>query len=61
MVYGAKVLMSARVAAFRSKLVKSLWFLLRVKQVFTSSRHFETNNKMRKLQQEHSKQLTYAL
>ena len=45
MVYGAKTLLSDRGSCFRSKLVKSLWFLLNVKQIYTSNRHPQTNSR----------------
>jgi len=45
MVYGARVLLSDRGAAFRSKLVRTLCFLVGTKQIFTSSRHPQTNSK----------------
>jgi len=45
MVYGARTLLSDRGSAFRSKLVKSLRFLLNVKQIFASSRHHQTNSR----------------
>jgi len=37
--------MSDRSSACRSKLVKSLCFLLNVKQIYTSSRHPQTNSR----------------
>jgi len=45
MVYGAKTILSDRGAAFRSQLMTSLCKLLGVKQVYTSSRHPQTNSR----------------
>jgi len=45
MVYGAGTLLSDRGSCFRSKLVKSLCSLLNVKQIYTSSRHPQTNSR----------------
>jgi len=45
MVYGARTLLSDRGSCFRSKLVKSLCSLLNVKQIYTSSRHPQTNSR----------------
>jgi len=45
MVYGARVLLLDRGSAFRSKLVRCLCTLLGTKQLFSSSRHPQTNSK----------------
>jgi len=45
MQYGAKTLLSDRGSAFRSKLVQELCKLLNVKQIYTSSRHPQTNSR----------------
>jgi len=45
MVYGTRVLLSDRGSAFRSKLVQCLCALLGTKQLYTFSRHPQTNSK----------------
>jgi len=45
MVYGCRTLISERGASFRSKLVRSLCKMLGVSQVFTSSRHPQSNSR----------------
>jgi len=45
MVYGCLTLISDRGAAFRSKLVRSLCKMLGMSQIFTSSRHRQSNSK----------------
>jgi len=45
MMFGARVLLSDRGAAFRSKLVRALCSLLGTTQIYTSSRHSQTNSR----------------
>jgi len=45
MVYGARTILSDRGAAFRSTLVRELCKLLNVRNVYTSSRHPQTNSR----------------